>query len=320
MIALDHLPVAALTVASDGTVVGANPAAVELLGGIEPQGRALATCLAGVVLDSAEPQRSILTGSSRELRVTVGPEVGDRRVVVLYEPSTDPTAAQTISLVSHELRSPLTSLRGFVGLLMTRWDRIDEAERGEILGQIDLDAQRVARLLTELLDLTRLDAGGVRLRRDRIPLGPVVHGVVDRTRLTAPDLSCTVDLDPALPEVFADAGRLEQILVNLLENAAKYGSIDGAAEVSVVARADDAAVRIEVADRGPGVATSERERVFDRFFRHDDGRPDGLGLGLFISRAFAEAHGGSLELAANDGPGARFCLTLPLVSSDALPS
>lgn len=315
MIDLSRLPMAAMLVDGRRCVLEANDAAHDLFDVGSLEARLLDELVADIVLDDAAPRRSIISGTSREVLIRVSPAEGESpALLIIDEPSADPTAAQTISMVSHELRSPLTSLRGFVGLLRSRWDRIDDAQRREILDQIDIDADRVARLLTELLDITRLDAGGLRLRPERVELAPLVSSLVDRLELTNPGLTCDVRFEADLPELFADRGKVEQILVNLIENAKKYGS----AEVTLGAEVHGSMLRVEVGDNGPGVAAHDRDRIFERFYRHDQGRPDGLGLGLFISRALAEAHEGALTLAPNDGLGARFWLTLPLVPDPTL--
>ena len=294
MIGLGEVPVAVVAVDAEATVVEANDRAASLLGHPAPVGCRLDELLADVDPRVAGLQRTIVVGTSREIRAEVGPTSGGGAVLVLTEPTVDPTAAQTIATVSHELRSPLTSLRGFVGLLRSRWDRLDDAQRLEILDQVDVDAARVGRLLTELLDISRLDAGRLAVRPERFALRPLLDGIIARLALSVPELRCVVSVGDEL-ELFADRGKIEQILVNLLENAAKYGSPDG---IEIVATTTGDTVVLVVADSGPGVAPADRERVFDRFFRHDDGRPDGLCLGLSISRALAEAHGGTLTLDA----------------------
>ena len=316
MIAVGEVPIAVLALDHEATVVEANDRAASLLGHRSPVGCQLHDLLADVDPRAVGVQRTIVVGTSREIRAEAAPRPDGGSVLVLTEPTVDPTAAQTIATVSHELRSPLTSLRGFVGLLRSRWDRLDDDQRLEILEQVDHDAGRVGRLLTELLDISRLDAGRLVVRPERFALRPLVEGIVERLALGVAELGCVVSFGDDL-EVFADRGKVEQILVNLLENAAKYGSPDRI-EVTAAVVAD--AVVVSVADAGPGVDPADHERVFDRFFRHDDGRPDGLGLGLFISRALAEAHGGSLTLDAKDRPGARFCLTLPLTPPAISPS
>lgn len=222
-------------------------------------------------------------------------------------------AIEIIATVSHELRSPLTSIKGFTSLLLSRWDAIADDRKLEMLEQVRHDADRVTRMLTELLDISRLDAGRLHLRLRPVDLAQLARAVVAKVALVEPDLDATVDFPGPFPEVEADADKVEQVLTNLVENAAKYASPQGLrVRGSVVG--DEVAV--EVFDTGAGIPAADLPRVFERFFRREEGRPTGTGLGLWISRGLVEAHGGQLTATSTEGQGSTFRFTLPMAAFD----
>jgi signal transduction histidine kinase len=230
-------------------------------------------------------------------------------------PTTDDlTAVEIIATVSHELRSPLTSIKGFTSLLLSRWDGIADDRKKEMLEAVSHDADRVTRMLTELLDISRLEAGRLHLSPRPIEIGPLVRSIVDKVAMVEPDLDVTIDVAEDVPEVVADADKVEQVLTNLVENAAKYGSPVG---LRIVVRADSDAVSVAVADRGAGIPAEDLDRVFERFYRREEGRPTGTGLGLWISRGLVEAHGGRLVAESVEGQGSTFTFTLPITGPPA---
>ncbi len=232
---------------------------------------------------------------------------------------TDPAAPQDeptdpielIATVSHELRSPLTSIRGFTSLLISRWDGIADDRKLELLEQINLDADRVTRMLTELLDISRLETGRLHLRTRPLDLAALARSVVEKVALHETELDATVTFPDDFPEVVADADKLEQVLTNLVENAAKYASPVGLVVEGAVLP-DDAGVSVAVVDRGEGIPPEDLPRVFERFFRREEGRPTGTGLGLWITRGLVEAHGGEVVATSTVGEGSTFRVTLPL--------
>lgn len=226
-----------------------------------------------------------------------------------------PSGMEVVSTVSHELRSPLTSVKGYTSLLLHRWDRLGDDQKRLMLEQVHHDADRVTRLVGELLDISRLETGRLVLRRQLVDLAALARSVFDKVVLAYPALDGEVDVDPAVPPVYADPDKLEQVLTNLVENAAKYGDPVG---VRVVGRADGDTVRVTVSDRGPGIAPEDLPLVFTKFFRREQGRPTGTGLGLWISRGLVEAHGGRLTASSRPGDGATFCFTLPATSFEDL--
>ena len=227
----------------------------------------------------------------------------------------EPTGSEVVSTVSHELRSPLTSVKGYTSLLLNRWDRLKDEQKRMMLEQVHHDADRVTRLITELLDISRLETGRLVLRRQRVDVSQLAKHVVEKLTITYADLDCTVTFPESFPEVFADPDKLEQVLTNLVENAAKYGSTQG---MTVVGDVADSTVAVAVGDKGEGIPAADLPRVFNKFFRRDMGKPTGTGLGLWISRGLVEAHGGRLSADSEAGKGSVFRFTLPVVDIDEL--
>jgi len=244
-----------------------------------------------------------LTGAVLGLRNSVGrrPTAGD--------------GIEVISTVSHELRSPLTSVKGYTSLLLNRWDRLGEEQKRMMLEQVHHDADRVTRLVTELLDISRLESGRLVLRRQMVDLVGLVQGVVDKVRMMEPALAAETDFGENFPHVYADPDKIEQVLTNLVENAAKYAD---PRSMRVVGRVVGGDVSLAVADKGEGIPDSDLPRVFTKFFRRAETRPTGSGLGLWISRGLVEAHGGRLVVESEVGRGSVFRFTLPIAPPDEL--
>jgi len=226
-----------------------------------------------------------------------------------------PTGMEIVSTVSHELRSPLTSVKGYTGLLLNRWDRLKDEQKREMLEQVNHDADRVKRLIDELLDISRLETGRLHLRRQMVDLAELVGVVVDKVTMEYPTLTADVDVAENVPEVYADPDKLTQVLTNLVENACKYASPVG---MGVSAEVSAGEVAVSVTDSGEGIPLADIPKVFDKFFRRDLGRPTGSGLGLWISRGLVEAHGGRLTASSVEGQGTTFRFTLPLYAFDEL--
>ena len=219
------------------------------------------------------------------------------------------TGIEIVSTVSHELRSPLTSVKGYTSLLLNRWERLRDDQKKMMLEQVNHDADRVTRLITELLDISRLESGRLVLRRQMIDLAALTNGVVEKVQMEYPDLDATVDFPEGLPAVYADPDKIVQVLTNLVENACKYGSPKG---LRVDADVDDKEVAIAVHDKGEGIPETDVSKIFTKFFRRAETKPTGSGLGLWISRGLVEAHGGGLTASSIPGEGSTFRFTLPL--------
>ena len=216
---------------------------------------------------------------------------------------------EVVSTVSHELRSPLTSVKGFTSLMLSRWDRLKDEQKREMIEQVHVDADRVTRLVTELLDISRLETGRLKLRRRMTALPPLIDKAIADVVQMHPDLNPRVVVPENVPEVYADPDKIMQVLTNLLENSGKYAGARGV-EVRVEVR-DDGDVLICVADEGPGIPAEDLDRVFTKFYRSGEGRPTGSGLGLYIVRGLVEAHGGRMWVESELGHGSSFNFTLP---------
>lgn len=223
-----------------------------------------------------------------------------------------------LSSVSHDLRTPLASITGAVTTLIESSKVLDDATRLDLMQSIREDADALERQVRNLLDLTRLESGSVVAQRDWHSVEEVVGCAMRRVESVLLDREVTIALSPDLPLVSIDAMLVEQMLVNLLENAAKYAHKDRPVEVD--ARIDGDDLWIAVRDRGKGLDAEERERVFAKFYRGpgQQQRP-GAGLGLAICRAVAELHGGTIQCNARDGGGAEFVARLPLLASTVVP-
>jgi signal transduction histidine kinase len=218
------------------------------------------------------------------------------------------SAMEIVAAVSHELRAPLVSVKGFSRLLLDRWDRLSDDDKRDLVAQINRDAERVTRLVTELLDISRIEVGRLGLRLEGVDLAELVRDIVSRVELSHPAIVCELAIDE-LPLVTADRDRVEQILTNLIENGAKYATVD---RLRVDAYAEGTSAFVAVSDEGPGIPPDELEAVFTKFYRREVAQPSGTGLGLWISRNLAEAHGGSLVATRNERGGTTFTLRLPL--------
>jgi signal transduction histidine kinase len=222
---------------------------------------------------------------------------------------------EIVSTVSHELRSPLTSVKGYTSLLLSRWERIADEQKREMLEQVMHDADRVHRLITELLDISRLETDRLVLRRQMMNLRSLVPVVIEKVRFAYPDIEVDLRFPEDFPDVYADPDKLEQVLTNLVENACKYASAQG---MVIEGSVDGDNAAVAVSDRGEGIPESDLPKVFSKFFRRELGRPTGSGLGLWISRGLVEAHGGRLVATSVVGEGTTFRFTLPLMAFEEL--
>ena len=204
--------------------------------------------------------------------------------------------------VSHDLRSPLTAITTAAGGLTS--DTLSPEAREELTSVIALESVRLSRLVDNLLDLSRLQAGGVESRADWISLEEILRAAIES--VSAPPGGFDVQVDDGLPLVRADAGQLERALANVLENAGRYAA---GAPVTVRARNSGGQLMLRIGDRGPGIAREELERVFEPF--HSAGEHSGTGLGLAIARGFVEANGGRIRAESLPGQGTTIVIQLP---------
>lgn len=219
-----------------------------------------------------------------------------------------------VSMVSHELRAPLTSIQGYVNLLLEGHTGKLHAEQQECLSIVDHNADRLLGLINDLLDIARIEAGQIDLHRTVLDLARLIQGVVSSFRplIEAKRQALTVDLSDALPAVWGDSDRVTQILTNLVSNAHKYTPAGG--EIRVAVQPEDGFVRVDVRDTGVGLSPEEQARLFTKFFRGQSPlarAAGGTGLGLVITRALVELHGGQMMVSSAPGQGSTFSFTLP---------
>jgi len=212
-----------------------------------------------------------------------------------------------LSSVSHDLRTPLAVITGSAATLAEKG--LDEATRAELLDTIQEEGHRLNRLVRNLLDMTRLQAGALRVKKEWQDLEEVIGSALTRLEKRLVGRPVQTDLPEDLPMAPFDAILMEQVFVNLLENAIKYTPEGSPIDLS--ARLADGAIEVSVADRGPGVAAEDAEKVFEKFFRAGEGK-GGVGLGLTICRGIVTAHGGRIWVEARPGGGALFRFTIPL--------
>jgi signal transduction histidine kinase len=219
--------------------------------------------------------------------------------------------ADFVSLVSHELRTPMAAVIGSARTLQQRWRELSAGQRESFLELIAGETSRLAELISDVLDTSRIEAGTFSFRFRDVDLVQLVHDVVATAQLGQDEVLLRANVDDLLPEIRGDAERLRQVLTNLVDNAIKYSP--AGSEVEVRAYREDGRVRIDVRDRGPGIAKEDQKLIFEKFGRVTGAgatRP-GTGLGLFIARSIAEAHGGVLEVQSVPEQGATFTLELP---------
>jgi signal transduction histidine kinase len=221
--------------------------------------------------------------------------------------------ADFVSLVSHELRAPMASIVGSALTLRQRWRELTPDQRESFLALISSETERLSALVGDVLDTSRIEAGTFTFRFEDVDLAALVRDSVAGISLAQDEVSVTAEVHGELPRVRGDRDRLQQVLTNLLDNAVKFSP--AGERVLVSAFHQDSRVRIEVADRGPGVPPDQQRLIFEKFGRGNiagsPGKP-GTGLGLFIARSIAEAHGGTLEISSARGQGATFTLSLPI--------
>jgi two-component system sensor histidine kinase KdpD len=215
-----------------------------------------------------------------------------------------------LSSVSHDLRTPLATIIGAASSLAEEQGELDPAARRELSRSIYRETDRLDRLLKNLLDMMRIEAGAVQLSREWHPMDEVVGAALARLDGRLRDHTVNTAFPADLPLVFVDGVLLEQVVINLVENAMKYAPL--ASTIDVSASASDREVVVEVADRGPGIPSGEEDRIFDKFYRGSFAREGGVGLGLTICRGIVEAHGGRIWAENRSGGGALFRFSIPL--------
>jgi PAS domain S-box-containing protein len=218
-----------------------------------------------------------------------------------------------VATISHELRTPITAVYGAATTLLHREDELPRDQQRQLLEMIAAESRRLAQITEEVLLTSQLDRGDLRLVREPVDVADVVKATLDAMAPQVPDtVTIDVELAPTLRPAAGDRDRLQQVLLNLVDNAVKYAA---PGSVRVRAKTVDGSARIVVTDEGPGIAFADQERIFEKFYRGDPKlvrSPSGTGLGLYISRELVRRMGGNLVLTSRPGAGATFTVELPL--------
>ncbi|HEU4568346.1 MAG TPA: PAS domain-containing sensor histidine kinase [Marmoricola sp.] len=331
---LDVLPDGVVVAGPDGRVTSVNAAARRMLGPEARVGAPLedAVCLldqdgrdwsstvrpyGGLSTRKAVPEQSWVLPDGSEVLVTAQlvrrRSGGPVEAVALVLRSArgrerlDRDRSDLVATVAHELRSPLTGVKGFVTTLLNRWDRLNDDQKKLMLTTVATDSDRLARLITELLDVARIDTGRLSLFRRELELAPLVDRVADSVRAGT---TRTILVEHADPEavVFADPDKFTQVLTNLVENAVRHG--EGTVRVATDPVAEPfKGVQITVDDEGEGIDEEIRKRVFTKFWKH--GIRGGSGLGMYIVHGLTQVHGGDVRIDDAPGGGARVMIRWP---------
>jgi PAS domain S-box-containing protein len=276
----------------------------------------------GLATRTRHPERSLFLTDGTELLVTVGyVRDGERsgpvhRLVISLRGNQararlERSRAELVSTVAHELRSPLTSVKGFTATLLAKWHRFTDDQKRVMLETVNADADRVTRLITELLDVSRIESGRMEVHRQLVDVPERARRVI-AGRVAAGDSEerFRLEADPgALPETWLDADKIDQILGNLVENAVRHGS--GTVTIVVVNAqvGGDQGIAVSVRDQGEGIPPEMAVRVFRQFWRGK--RRGGTGLGLYIVKGLVESLGGTIAVSRAPEGGAEFRFIVP---------
>ncbi|MCD9143369.1 sensor histidine kinase [Streptomyces albireticuli] len=276
----------------------------------------------GLTTRIGQPERNLLLPGGREVLVSARyvrecPNGPVRRLVVQLRGTearrrTERSHAELIATVAHELRSPLTSVKGFTATLLAKWERFTDDQKRLMLETVDADADRVTRLIAELLDISRIDSGRLEVRRQPVDVVAAVRRHIQAyTAAGQPEERFRVEVEDPLPDLWADPDKIDQVLGNLLENAVRHGA--GTVTIAVspaLTKARTEGTAVTVSDEGPGIPEESMSRVFTRFWRGS--KRGGTGLGLYIVKGIVEAHGGTITVERAVRGGAQFRFTLPV--------
>jgi len=274
----------------------------------------------GLQTRTRHPERPLYLPDGTEVLVVVRylrePRRHDvlRLVVALHDAGQrarlERSRADLVSTVAHELRSPLTSVKGFTATLLAKWHRFTDDQKRVMLETVNADADRVTRLITELLDVSRIESGRLEVHRQLVDVPERARKIIaGRVAAGEPAERFRLDTRAGLPETWLDRDKVDQILANLVENAVRHGA--GTVTVVVEPAAGADAVAVSVQDEGEGIAPDLVSRVFRQFWRGNRQRRGGTGLGLYIVKGLVEAHGGTISVGRAPGGGAEFRFTMP---------
>ncbi|MEO3975300.1 ATP-binding protein [Streptomyces sp. CAU 1734] len=279
----------------------------------------------GLATRVAQPERNLLLPGGREVLVSARyvrehPTGPVSRLVVSLRGTearrrSERSNAELIATVAHELRSPLTSVKGFTATLLAKWERFTDDQKRLMLETVNADANRVTRLIAELLDISRIDSGRLEVRRQPVDMAAAVGRHVQAHIANGQSADrFFVRIRRDLPGLWADPDKIDQVLGNLLENAVRHGAGTVTIEVAPVParseQGEEEGTAVTVSDEGPGIPEESMGRVFTRFWRGS--KRGGTGLGLYIVKGIVEAHGGAITVGRGPGGGAEFRFILPV--------
>jgi signal transduction histidine kinase len=294
----------------------------------------------GLPTRTRHPERSLYLSNGTELLVSVGyvrtPKASHRscspgqtplslqKLVISLRGAQqrerlERSRAELVSTVAHELRSPLTSVKGFTATLLNKWGRFTDDQKRVMLETVNADADRVTRLITELLDVSRIESGRMEVHRQLVDLPDRARKIIaGRVAAGDPEDRFALEVRSGLPETWLDADKIDQILGNLVENAVRHGAGNVTVVVEPAHLGDEAApapsglpdaAAVSVRDQGEGISPEVAPRVFRQFWRGK--RRGGTGLGLYIVKGLVEAHGGTIGVCPAPGGGAEFRFIMP---------
>jgi signal transduction histidine kinase len=327
----DALPDGVLIADGDGKVLLVNDTARRMLGDQAHPGSHLAQALTlqdqdaadwydqvrpfdGLGIRTGVPEQSWLLPDGSEVLVTTriertAPDQPVERIAMVLRSGRgrarlDRERSDLVATVAHELRSPLTGVKGFVTTLLSKWERLNDEQKKLMLTTVATDAERLSRLITELLDVARIDTGRLPLYRRDMDALPMIERVVESVRAGTSRTIAVVAAQDRAP-VFADPDKIVQVVTNLVDNAVRHG--DG--RVTVAVGEGPLGTRFTVEDQGEGIAEALRARVFTKFWKH--GTRGGSGLGMYIVNGLVRVHGGELRISDAPGGGARIVVDWP---------
>jgi signal transduction histidine kinase len=238
--------------------------------------------------------------------------ITQRKQVELELIELDKLKSELLSNVSHELRSPLTSIKGITSSLLQKDIELDDETQEMLLSGVSEETDRLASLVTKLLDMSKLEAGVWKPEKERCYISDIINETLEHEKWVHKNRSFETDLEPDTPEIYADCSQIRQVLVNLVENAAAYSN-EGT-KITVRAETSDGDLEVSVSDEGVGIPQEDLEKIFDKFYRGAQKRhkPGGTGLGLAICQAIVLSHGGRIWAESEIGHGSTFHFTLPV--------
>jgi signal transduction histidine kinase len=216
-----------------------------------------------------------------------------------------------ISIISHELRTPVALIKGYVGTLRREDAAWDPAVVKDSLAVIEDEADHLAALINDLLDASRIQAGGLEFTISDVDLSQLARNLIERYRKVSSDHQFVLDIPAEYPVILGDEERLTQVLSNLLSNAVKYSEPGSA--ITIEGKSSEDEITLCVSDQGSGILPEDRERVFERFYRAvpTSQSTTGTGLGLYLAKAVIEAHNGKIWIEERDQPGTQICFSIP---------